>query len=264
MIEERDELATRHRQRGVRGRRDARIHRQVADADPRVVLVLAQRLDRFRRRRGVVAHAQFPVGVDLPPDRVDAGAQPLWFGVVDRGHDADEGLQRQALRPRVPCRRGLTRRACGARPSARRLRRRAPRFRTFAAARSNCEGRRCARAAQTSAASSGLPRADDAIRCAARRKAPTHCRPSRQARLASRAMTSMSSAGSDVGGSGIVTVCQRRSVHCSPGSMDTFACCCHSIAGTCTSRRIRPVAAAPPRPAARARPRRRMTNRPAP
>ena len=111
---------------------------QVADADPRIALVLAQRLDRLRRRRGVVAQAELPVRIDLAPDRLDARAQPARVGVVDRREDADERLMRQRRDVAGQPRERRPRRACGARPSARRPRRRARRCPTCAGARARC------------------------------------------------------------------------------------------------------------------------------
>ena len=95
MIEQRDEFAARELQGEVRGDRDAAVHGGIAHADALVGREFAQRLDRRRRGRGIVAQAQLPVRIRLPPDRFDARAQPLRIGVVDRDDDADERLMRQ-------------------------------------------------------------------------------------------------------------------------------------------------------------------------
>ena len=178
---------------------------------------------RRRRRRGIVAEAQLPVRVGLTPDRFDAGAQPARIGVVDRGDDADERLVAGGRRRRARASRAPPRRACAARPSADRPRRPARRCRPCAAARATLRRPSCAGGARRSR-SSGGPRRRGApleARFAEERPGVADARRRRATRVESVTTDVERGVGRSAGAESIDTVCQRRSVQCAPGSIET-------------------------------------------
>ena len=91
VVEQGDELAPRHRQRGVGGGRDVAPDRAVREPDPGVgAREGLERLANAGARRGVVRDAQLPARVGLRADGLDGTGQPERVGVVGRHQDRED------------------------------------------------------------------------------------------------------------------------------------------------------------------------------